>query len=131
MEGNCVAGKRKRAGFLLSRELREVSIRDHGRNNNAQIKVAYHGLVMIDSETYSVRRLTLEADDIPAGFPTRSAVMTVDYDYVWIGRHDYLMPIAGTVQVGRGKRSIEANEIEFRDYKRYGADSYVKFDDLK
>ncbi len=57
--------------------------------------------------------------------------MTVDYDYVAIGRHDYLMPIAGTVQVGRGKRSIEANEIEFRDYKHYGADSYIKFDELK
>jgi VWFA-related protein len=102
-----------------------------GSTNNAQIKVAYHGLVMIDSQTYGVRRLTLEADDIPTGFPTRSALMTVDYDYVAIGRHDYLMPIAGTVQVGRGKRSIEANEIEFRDYKHYGADSYIKFDELK
>lgn len=115
--------------YRVNREKSQFAIT--GVNNNTEIKVAYHGLVMIDSETYGVRRLTLEADDIPAGFPTRSAVMTVDYDYVSIGRHDYLMPIAGTVQVGRGKRSIEANEIEFRDYKRYGADSYIKFDDLK
>ncbi len=114
--------------YRVKREKSQFAIT--GSNNN-EIKVGYHGVVMIDSETYGVRRLILEGDDIPAGCPTRSAVMTVDYDYVSIGRHEYLMPVAGTVEVGRGKKSLESNEIEFRDYKRYGADSYIKFDDLK
>ena len=92
-----------------------------------RITAGFHGLVYIDRATYGVRRLTLEADGIPRDFPTRSVGITVDYDYVEIGGHDYLMPATGAMLVTRGK-GVELNEMEFQNYRKYGADSSIKFD---
>jgi hypothetical protein len=66
-------------------------------SDGRQIKTGFHGLVYIDSETRGVRRLTVEADGLPHNFPTHSALITVDYGYIAINDHDYLLPIAGTV----------------------------------
>jgi VWFA-related protein len=98
-------------------------------SNNQQITVGFHGLVYIDNATKGVRRITLETDDVPADFSIRSTLMTVDYDYVAIGAHDYLMPIRGTVSTKQGKRRAVLNEIEFRDYRRYASKTKVSFGD--
>jgi hypothetical protein len=37
------------------------------------------------------------------------------------------MPIRGTVSLRKGKREAVINEIEFRDYKRYGSQSRISF----
>ena len=99
-------------------------------SNNRLIKTSFHGLVYIDGATYGVRRLMLEAEGIPRDFPTKSAQITVDYDYVAITGHDYLMPATGVMKVVRGKR-VELNEMEFRDYKKYGAESSIRFETPK
>jgi VWFA-related protein len=91
------------------------------------ITVPFHGLVYIDSSTHGVRRLTMVADGIPHDFGTHSASFSVDYDYIAIGDHDYLLPIAGTLGVTRGRHLAVDNEIEFVDYRRYGAESTVQF----
>lgn len=90
-------------------------------NDNSQITVGFHGLVYIDAATMGVRRITLEADDIPRKFSIRASAMAVDYDYVVINRHDYLMPIHAAVTVRQGRHQDVLDEIEFRDYKRFGS----------
>jgi hypothetical protein len=40
----------------------------------------------------------------------------VDYDHIAIDRHDYLMPVRGTVGMQEGKREAVLNEMEFRNY---------------
>ena len=62
-------------------------------DNNWKEYPAFHGLVYIDAATKGVRRVTLEADGLPRDFSIHSASMTVDYDYIAIGTHDFLMPI--------------------------------------
>jgi hypothetical protein len=89
--------------------------------------VGFHGLVYIDAATFGVRRITLVADGIPATFPIRESTVVVDYDYVAIGDHDHLVPIAAEVRTLQGKRYQIRNEMEFRNYKRYGAQSSIKF----
>jgi VWFA-related protein len=90
-------------------------------SNNMEIKVAFHGLVFIDTATHSVRRVTLIAEDIPKDFPTHSSAMAVDYDYVVINTHDYLVPVSAEVSLRQGKHEAVMNTMEFRNYRRYGS----------
>jgi VWFA-related protein len=90
-------------------------------SNDFQLIVGFHGQVYIDSSARNVRRVTLEADDLPKDFPTHSTSMGVDYDYVAINGHDYLLPISAEVRVRQGRREAVMNTIEFRDYRRFGS----------
>ena len=90
-------------------------------SNDQQLMVAFHGEVFIDSATRNVRRISLQADDLPKDFPTQASVMGVDYDYVVINGHDYLMPISAEVRVRQSHRQAVLNTIEFRDYRKYGS----------
>jgi hypothetical protein len=111
-------------GYSVARENSSFGLTD---SNNQQITVSFHGLVYIDSATKGVRRITLETDHVPDDFSIHSTAMTVDYDYVAIGAHDYLMPIRGTVSTKQGKRRAVLNEIEFRDYRRYASKTRISY----
>jgi VWFA-related protein len=98
-----------------------------GGANYQQTVAGFHGLIYLDASTLGVRRITLETDDLPRKFSIHSTSITIDYDYVSINGHDYLMPISETVGLTRGKRQADMNEIEFRDYKRYGAQTKISY----
>ena len=87
--------------------------------------VSFHGLVFIDSATRSVRRISLMADDLPKDFPTHATSIAVDYDYVVINGHDYLMPVAAEVSQKKGRHEADLNTIEFRNYRRYASSSRI------
>jgi hypothetical protein len=106
---------------LNYRVARENSSWGLAGDDNWKLYPAFHGLLYIDSATRNVRRITLEADELPRDFSIHAASITVDYDYIAIGTHDYLMPVRGTVGLRQGKREAVLNEIEFRNYKRYGS----------
>jgi hypothetical protein len=93
--------------------------------NDQQVMVAFHGLVFIDTATRNVRRITLEADDLPRKFPTHSTSIAVDYDYVAINLHDYLMPISAELRLKQGRHEAILNSIEFRDYRRFGSNMRI------
>jgi VWFA-related protein len=90
-------------------------------SNNQQIMVGFRGQVFVDTATHSVRRISLQAEDIPKGFPTVATVMGVDYDYVSINGQDFLMPVSAELRVRQSHRQAVLNTIEFRDYKKYGS----------
>jgi VWFA-related protein len=96
-------------------------------DNNWKEYPAFHGLVYIDAATKGVRRLTMVADELPEKFSIHSALMTVDYDYIAIGTHDYLMPIRASVSLTKGKREAVLNDMEFRNYRRYGSATKILF----
>jgi VWFA-related protein len=92
-----------------------------GDANGLQPNVSFHGKVFVDPATRSVRRVTLIADDLPKDFQTHASAVTVDYDYVSINAHDYLMPISAEVSLLEGRHLAVLNTIEFRNYKRFGS----------
>ena len=94
--------------------------------NNHTIGVGFHGLVYIDATTSGVRRVTVEADDLPRNFSMHAAAMTVDYDYVSIAARDYLLPVHSTVSLQRHRHQIELNEISFRNYRRFASRAKIK-----
>lgn len=89
--------------------------------NNRQHAVPFHGLVYLDTATRSVRRISIDADDIPENLQVRASSISVDYGWVTINNHDYLLPIRGAVSLREGKHQAVLNEFEFRNYRRFGA----------
>jgi VWFA-related protein len=89
--------------------------------NNRQHAVGFHGLVYLDTATRSIRRITIDADDIPENLLVRASSISVDYSWVSINNHDYLMPQRGAISLREGKHQAVLNEFEFRNYRRFGA----------
>lgn len=88
---------------------------------------AYSGLIYVDRDTNMVLRVTLEAEDIPASFPVQQASTMLDYDFTNISGRDFLLPLRAVVRM-RHDKYLSKNEVEFRMYRKFTADTEIKFD---
>ncbi len=88
---------------------------------------AYHGLIFVDSDTNMVARITLEPDDLPRTFPLQQVSNTLDYDYATIGDRPYMLPLRAVMRMRDGKVLFK-NEVEFRLYRKFSAETVITFD---
>ena len=95
------------------------------RDNSRQVYAGFHGRVYIDSSSMGVRRITMDADDLPVDFSIHSASVSIDYDYVPVGEHDYLMPVRGDIRVQRGRHEVDLNQVVFQDYRRFASQAKI------
>jgi hypothetical protein len=86
----------------------------------------YHGLLMIDGETGEVWHLEYQADHIPEALHLRSASTTVDYSVASFGGREYPLPSRCQTEM-KGASDWGRNDIEFREYRKFSADSTVDF----
>ena len=89
--------------------------------------VAYHGRAFIDDETGMVRRLTIEGTGLPKEFALQSPSLSLDYGMVKIGEDDYLLPLLSILQLRNAKVFIR-NESVFRGYRKFQAESHIKYE---
>jgi len=94
-------------------------------DSSQRVDAGFHGLAYIDSSTLGIRRVTMEADNLPPDFSVHAASIAVDYDYVTIGAHDYLMPARGTIRLKRGRHEADLNQFVFQDFRRYASKTKV------
>jgi len=88
---------------------------------------AYSGRVLIDKDTHVVLRVTLNADDIPPSFPVKQATTILDYEYVDLSGHPFLLPLKSeTIMSADG--ILSRNDTEFRLYRKYSAEAEIKYD---
>ena len=92
-----------------------------------QITPAYRGLIYVDRDTLMVMRITLDAEDIPPSFPIQQASSVLDYDYVTISDHEYMVPLKAVMRLREGKL-LAKNEVEFRMYRKFAAEATITFD---
>lgn len=92
-----------------------------------EILTAYRGLVYVDAEIPMVLRITLEAVDVPPTFPIQQASTVLDYDFIEIAEQQYVLPLRAVVRMREG-RLLAKNEVEFRLYRKFGADTVITFD---
>jgi hypothetical protein len=105
------------------------------RNSDWSIKVggqelfpAYSGSVWLDKSTGEVRRLEMQADNIPKDFPFDSVQMAIDYDKIHLGTSEFLLPVhAENLACQRGSPICTKNAIDFRDYHKYTGESTIEF----
>ena len=98
-------------------------------NKEETIIPPYVGQVVVDAGKHQVLRLSKEAEEIPAGFPIRGASSILDYDYATISGRPFLLPVRAVVEMDEG-RVTTRNEIQFRQYRRYTADTKIEFGDI-
>ena len=91
------------------------------------IRAAYHGLVEVDPKTHVVLRVTTEAENIPPEFPIKEARDVLDYDYTELSGHSFLLPLKAQVLM-KGAEAWQRLDEEFRIYRKYSAESDIKFD---
>ena len=86
----------------------------------------YRGSVFVDRDTLEVTRITLDAD-MPPSFPVQMATTVLDYDSTDISGSKFMLPLRAEVRMRAGKDLVK-NEVEFRLYRKFGADTSIKFD---
>ena len=96
-------------------------------NHQQHTYPAFRGLVWVDRETAKVLRLSMSAVEIEKDFPIKSADDTLDYDWVTISGYTSLLPQRALMQLSDGTAVMD-NEITFRMYRKYDANSTIKFD---
>jgi hypothetical protein len=116
--------------YLVDVERSRYHIRDGGIGTGRDRVVGYHGMVEMDSETGEVVRFSYVAEDLPNGLAIRAVSTTVDYAFANVGGQDYLLPARSESEV-RGAEVSARNEIEFRDYHKFTADSSIQFGPVK
>jgi hypothetical protein len=105
------------------------------RNSDWTIRVggqslmpAYNGSVWVEKASPKVRRIEMQAVNVPKDFPDDAVESTVDYDQVRLGENMFLVPIhAEVLSCQRGTTICTKNAIDFRDYHKYSGESTVEF----
>ncbi len=98
-----------------------------GPGDEQRIITAYKGLVYADENTGEIARIKFIAVDIPKSFPVNEATEIVDYDQVDIGGQPFICPLMAQLFMRAGRESSK-NQIEFRNYKKFGTESIVTYD---
>ncbi|WP_031501006.1 hypothetical protein [Bryobacter aggregatus] len=91
------------------------------------IRPAYTGLIFADAANGLISRVTMEAIDIPSSFPIQVAKNLLDYDYTEISGVTFLLPLRAEMRMREG-RLMMRNDIEFRNYRKFGSDTSITFD---
>jgi hypothetical protein len=92
--------------------------------NWLQLAAGYQGEVSLDAETSHVLRLTASADDIPKESGIVQSAVEVDYDYIDVAGHTYLLPAHSKSRMLRGHRQI-SNVVTYTDYHKFQAESTI------
>ncbi len=85
----------------------------------------------IDKETSRVLRIEQQAKNMPLLFPFDTVEQATDYDFVPLGAAGrFLLPAESeALNCERGTSLCARNKIEFRNYRKFGAESNITFGD--
>ena len=95
--------------------------------NSRRIRTAYSGLVLVSKNSHRVMRITVKAENIPADFPIRAAETQLDYDMAELSGQKFLLPSSAQV-IMAGDDRLTKNDERFAVYRKYSAESDIKFD---
>lgn len=89
---------------------------------------AYQGGIWVDVDTRRVLRIEQLATSFPSGFPFNRMECNLDYGFARIEQTTYLLPSGSrNTMCASGSGSCTRNEIRFRNYRKFTADSTVKY----
>ena len=90
------------------------------------VKPAYSGSVWIDPKTARVLRIEMGTKKLPADYEIDTVESVVDYSWVTISGKKFLLPVKSeNLACVRGTFDCTKNEIEFRNYRKFTAESQV------
>jgi len=101
-----------------------LSLADTG----ARAVVGSRGRLWIDRELDRVLRFEQIATEIPPDFPITAASSLIDYDWVSINEHKYLLPSHSEILLTTVSSKFvlqSRNDVRFRSYQKFGAELKV------
>ena len=92
---------------------------------------AMRGTIWIDRDTSRVLRLEKESRNMPLLFPLAKVEVAVDYDFVRLSAtQPFLLPtVSEVLSCETGSSRCTRSRIEFRNYRKFGAESGIIFDE--
>ena len=92
------------------------------------LRPAYSGSIWVDKASSQVRRIEMQAENVPKDFPDDTIASAVDFDEVPLGTRKFLLPVhAENLSCQRGTTICSKNTIDFRDYHKYEGESTIEF----
>jgi len=94
----------------------------------ARAVVGSRGRMWIDRELDRILRFEQIATEVPPDFPITEASSTIDYDWVNINDHKYLLPSHSEIllTMRQPKFMLQSrNDVRFRNYQKFGAELKV------
>jgi hypothetical protein len=86
----------------------------------------YVGSVWIDPVSKRTLRIEMQAKNMPGDFKLDHLELAMDYGWVTISGQKYLLPVKSeNVSCFRGTYMCTKNEIEFKNYRKFTAESQV------
>lgn len=90
------------------------------------VKPAYSGSLWIDPKTARVLRIEMGTKKLPADYEIDTVETVVDYSWVTISGRKHLLPVRSqSLSCQRGTFNCSKNEVEFRNYRKFSAESQV------
>jgi hypothetical protein len=118
-----------RAAYRYDFSVEQPNSHWHVHAGDQSYQPEYAGAIWIDKENFRVLRIELEARNMPRGFALDTVESAVDYDYVVIGGDRFLLPVhSEALSCERGTSLCDRNVIDFRNYKKFGADTSITFE---
>jgi len=98
--------------------------------NKGSYEPGYTGAIWFDKASSRALRIELDAGNMPPDFPLDDVQSAIDYDFVRIGDGEFLLPVhAESLSCERGTKYCSRNVIDFRNYRKFTADSSITFGD--
>jgi hypothetical protein len=108
--------------YLIRQENSRWRLNINGRTYSP----AHEGHVWVDTASGRALRIEMSALNFPFGYPLASAKILVEYDDIAVGERQYLLPLSADNTACMSETpSCKRNFIEFRDYRKFTADSSV------
>ena len=115
-----------RQAWLYDYEVERPRSRWTVRYGSHMCMPAYKGSLWIDKETARVLRIEMQARNLPDEFPLDHVEWVVEYDYIRLGANRFLLPVtAENLGCWRGTTKCSHNRIEFRNYRKFTAESFI------
>ena len=93
-----------------------------------QYAPAYKGMIWIDKDTHRTLRIEQEAVGLPRDFAYDKSESTLEYGYADIDGKRYLLPRQSiNMACMTGQSGCMRNVIDFRNYRKFTADSAITF----
>jgi hypothetical protein len=91
---------------------------------------AHTGTIWIDKETSRVLRIEQGTINMPKLFPFDTVETVTEYEFIPLAAgQKYLLPVSAEVlSCVRGTSMCSRNKLEFRNYRKFGAESSITFD---
>lgn len=98
------------------------------RVNAREAVVGFHGSFYADPKTLDVRRIEVEAEEIPAELNVLDAETTIDLGRLRIGDEDYLLPVESQLMMAMPD-VVNRNSVRFSSCRKFTGESTLLFND--